>query len=170
MEKFEIKFRPVRRSDIKLRTKWLNNPEINQGLSWHYREVSTTLKEQKEWYERYSKDKYDKRFIIVANGKPVGIVGLTDISPVDKNGMLYIFIGEDRFRGRGIGTAALKFIFDYGFNKLKLHKVGLISNSYNVRAIKLYKSLGFQDEGSQKEQIFYKGKFYDLVYMGLIKE
>jgi len=169
MEKFKIKFRPVRKSDIKLRAKWLNNPAINQGLSWHYREVGTTLKEQKEWYERYSKDKYDKRFIIVANNKPVGIVGLTEISPVDRNGMLYLFIGENGYRGQGIGTAALKFIFDYGFNKLKLHKIGLMANSYNTRAIKLYKSLGFQYEGAQKEQIFYNTKYYDLVYMGLIK-
>lgn len=169
MKKFKIKYRPFQKSDIDLRVKWLNNPLVNRVLNWHVRDVGTTPRKQKEWYEKYSKDENDKRFVILANGKPVGIVGLTEISPIDRNGMLYIFIGDDNYRGQGIGTEAIKFILDYGFGKLGLHKIGLITNSYNVRAIKLYKSFGFVDEGTQKEHIFYQGKFYDLVYMGLIK-
>jgi len=34
-------------------------------------------------------------------------------------------IGEDEYRGKGIGKIAMKRIIDYGFKTLKLHKLNL---------------------------------------------
>lgn len=165
----KLTFRPLEASDLELRTKWQNNPNVGQNLGWQIRK-GTTLEEGKEWFKGYVNDESDQRFIIEANGKPIGIVGLIDINPVDKNAMLYIVVGEDEYRGLGLGRRACEFIIDFGFNTLKLHKIYLEVNSYNKNAYNLYKKLGFVEEGCFREQIFHQGKYYDEIYMGLFHE
>ncbi len=165
-KELKIVYRPLEVSDLKLRTQWQNNPAISKNLGWQIRK-GTTLKEAKKWFESYVNNENDKRYIIEVNGKPVGIVGLTDINPVDKNAMLYIIIGEDKYRGRGLGRKACEYIINFGFSKLKLHKIYLEVNSYNENAFRLYNKLGFVEEGRLKEQIKHDGKYYDEIYMGL---
>ena len=164
----KISFRPLIESDLRLRAKWLNNPAVKDNLGWQIRKGST-FEEQKAWFEGYAKNENDQRFIIEADGKPVGIVGLTDINPVDKNGMLYIIIGEDGFRGLGLGRKGCEYIIKFGFNNLKLHKIYLEVNSYNQNAHKLYEKLGFREEGRFKEHIFFNGQYYDEIYMALFR-
>ena len=163
----KLTFRPLGEADLELRTKWQNNPMVAKNLGWQIRK-GTTIEEAREWFRCYVNNKNDERYIIEVDNEPVGIVGLTDINPVDKNAMLYIIIGEDNYRGQGIGRKACGHIIDYGFNKLGLHKIWLEVNSYNKPAVKLYESLGFQHEGCLKEQICLKNKYYDEIYMGLI--
>jgi RimJ/RimL family protein N-acetyltransferase len=40
--------------------------------------------------------------------------------------------------------------------------------SYNPRAIKVYKRLGFKIEGKNREHAFWQDKFYDAYYMGIL--
>lgn len=164
-----IRFRTLDVKDIEIRTKWLQNPLIMKNLGWQIRK-GTTYDDTKRWFDNYVKNEYDQRFIIEINKSPVGIVGLTDINPIDKNAMLYIIIGEDDYRGQGIGRKACEFIINYGFNNLKLHKINLEVNSYNNFAIRLYKSLGFVEEGCLKEQIYLDNTYHDEIYMGLINK
>ena len=167
LKNFTINYRPLKSSDLGLRTSWQNNPEVAKNLGWQIRK-GTTLEEARSWYEGYSQNENDQRFIIEADNKPIGIVGLTDINPLDKNAMLYIIIGEDGYRGKGIGRKACEHIINYGFKELKLHKIYLEVNSYNKPALSLYKSLGFTEEGVFKEQILLDGAYFDEIYMGLL--
>ncbi|WP_153064432.1 GNAT family N-acetyltransferase, partial [Bacillus thuringiensis] len=48
------------------------------------------------------------------------------------------------------------------FLELNLHRLSLRVFSFNERAIKLYKSLGFQHEGTCKEAIFRNGTWHDI--------
>jgi len=165
----KISYRPFRASDLELRVKWLKNPSVKQNMGWQIRE-GVDLDDQKKWFKKYQKDKYDKRFIIEADNKPVGMVGLTEIDPLDKNADLYIMIGEDEYRGRGIGRQACEYIIDLCFKKLKLHKLNLTVHGHNTRAINLYHSLRFVDEGHIRDQIFFNGRYHDEIHMGLINK
>ncbi|MFA6082079.1 MAG: GNAT family protein [Patescibacteria group bacterium] len=166
-EQLKITFSPLKLEDIKLRTKWIQNPKVKANLGWQIRN-GVTHKDNVRWFNRYQKNKYDKRFTVKANGIPVGLVGLTGQNPVDKHAELFIMIGEDEYRGLGIGRKACEYIIKYGFEKLKLHKIFLAVYSYNLPAINLYKSLGFEVEGVLKEQVFYDQKYQDEIQMGLI--
>ncbi len=165
--RYKLTFRLFERADVENKTKWMRNPAVRSNLGWQIRQ-GTNLKDQLKWFEKYQRNKNDRRFIIEADGKPIGIVGLTEGDPVDKNAELYVVIGENGYRGQGIGRAACKFIIDYGFDKLKLHKILLVANGYNLKAIGLYKTLGFVEEGRLRDQILKDGKYYEEVYLGLI--
>ena len=164
-----IKFTPYKEQDIENRVKWLNNPNVSKFVG----EVlgqKTSLKKEQKWFAEYKLANDKKCFVVNYNNQPVGFVGLSNISRQNKNADLHVVIGEDKYRGKGIGRKAVKWIVDYGFNKLKLHKINLGVVEQNEVAIKLYKSLGFEIEGKMKDEVFYNGKFYDFLSMAIFKD
>lgn len=161
-----IKIRKHLQKDIPYRVKWLNNPKVNKFIGDESGR-GTNLKKEREWFSNYQKDKNKKFFTICDDSKPIGFMGLSNISKTNKNANLFIAIGEDDYRGKGIGKIAMKWLINYGFNKLKLHKISLGVAKDNLSAVKLYKSLGFVIEGEMKDEIFYKGRFYNDLSMAI---
>lgn len=164
-----IKIREQIKNDIKNRVKWLNNQNVNKYIGDTIGK-KTTLKEQKEWFDNYEKSKNKKFFTICDNEKPIGWMGLSKISKTNKNADVFIAIGEDEYRGKGVGKIAILWLIDYAFKKLKLHKINLGVIEYNIPAIKLYKSVGFEIEGKMKDEIFHKGKYYNSFSMAIFNK
>jgi len=79
-------------------------------------------------------------------------------------------IGEDDYRGKGVGKIAMDWLMDYSFNKLKLHKINLGVIANNVPAVKLYKKLGFKIEGIMIDEVRYKNKYYNFYSMALFEK
>lgn len=57
---------------------------------------------------------------------------------------------------------------DFAFRELNLHRLQLITISYNERAINLYEKLGFKREGVYREAVFRDGKRYDMYLYGIL--
>jgi UDP-4-amino-4,6-dideoxy-N-acetyl-beta-L-altrosamine N-acetyltransferase len=164
-----IKIRIHKRIDIPFRVKWLNNPRANKFTGENISETTTLIK-QKEWFDNYQKNKNKKFFTISDNDKPIGFMGFSNINLVNKNCDLFIMIGEDDYRGRGVGKIAMDWLIDYGFKKLKLHKINLGVIADNIPAVKLYKKLGFKIEGTMIDEVRYKNKYYNFYSMALFEK
>lgn len=164
-----ISFRPIRKSDLGIIVKWLNDPETNQYLGARVRQ-GTNFETRLKWYEKYKAEKTKKMFIIYADSKPVGEVGLINIDKLDNNAELFIMIGEKAFRRKGIGQQAVKFIINYAFNKLKLHRISLGCFEDNIAGVKCYEKCCFKKEGIVKDQFYKDGKYYNEITMGLIND
>jgi RimJ/RimL family protein N-acetyltransferase len=167
--KNNLSYRQLEKKDLKYRLKWLNDPETNEFLGSRTRE-GTDLKFHLNWYKEYEKDKRRKIYTIEFDENSIGQIGLTDIDLLDKNACVYVMIGEKNYRGRGIGTEAVKFILDYGFNELGLHKIWLDYHSDNIAGRKCYDKCGFVEEGRCREQILKHGKYIDEIIMGITKD
>lgn len=152
--------------DIPYRVKWLNNPKVNKFIGEEVGQ-KTNLEKEKVWFANYQKAKNKKFFTVCDNSKPIGFFGLSNISKLNKNADLFIAIGEDDHRGKGVGKITMKFIIDYGFKKLKLHKINLGVVKDNIPAVKLYQSLGFIIEGEMRDEVFFEGKFHDFLSMAI---
>jgi len=159
-----IKFRPHTEKDIPYRAKWLNNPKANRLLGNHPGE-KTTLVKQQVWFATYRKEKTKKFFTIYDDNRPIGFVGLSHIDKINKTAEIFVVIGEDDYRGKGIGRQAVQWIVDFGFKQLKLHKIALAVFAENLVAVKLYKSLGFKQEGTLKDDAYFGGKYHDTLLM-----
>lgn len=164
-----IKIRIHKKDDIPYRVKWLNNPKANKFVG-NSLSKKTNVKKQKDWFDEYQKDKNKKFFTITDNTKPIGFMGLSNIDNINNNCDLFIMIGEDDYRERGIGKEAMKWLLDYSFNKLKLHKINLGVICDNVIAIKLYKKLGFKIEGTMIDEVRHGNKYYNQYSMALFKK
>ena len=161
-----ITFRPIEKRDLPDRVRWFNKIEVSRYLNSNLRK-GTSLEEQQEWYARFLKKDDIKMFTIESDGKPVGNVALTNISENDSNAGLFIAIDSAYF-GKGIGTKAIQFILDYGFNQLGLHKIWLYVCAENKPAIKLYEKCGFKEEGCLKDMLKIEDKFYDEIVMAIL--
>ncbi|KAE9404065.1 acyl-CoA N-acyltransferase [Gymnopus androsaceus JB14] len=74
------------------------------------------------------------------------------------------------FWGQGYATEALRFIVDYSFRELALHRVNLQVLGHNAAAIKLYKKVGFVEEGVQRKAGWSDGKWQDVIWMAMLDE
>ncbi|MBU1092243.1 GNAT family N-acetyltransferase [Patescibacteria group bacterium] len=163
-----IKYRPHAEKDVSFRVKWLNNPKANQFIGDHPGQ-KTTLTKQKEWFTAYKKDKTKQFFTICDNNQPIGFMGFSHIDKSNKKADIFIAIGEDDFRGKGVGKQSVKWLVGVGFSKLKLHKISLYVFAKNIPAIRLYESLGFKVEGVLKDDAYFSNKYHDVILMAKIK-
>lgn len=160
-----ITYKPHTEKDIPLRVKWLNNPKVNKFIGDHPGQ-KTTLAKEKAWFLAYKKDIAHKIFFtIYADDNPIGFMGLSYINKINKNASIFIAIGEDSYRGKGIGREAIRWLLDFGFNKLQLRKISLAVFKENTAAVKLYESEGFKIEGVLKDNAYFSGKYHNLLLM-----
>lgn len=167
MEK--VTFRKLGIEDLELRYKWLTDPETNKYLGTRLRN-GQDKSSFKKWLDEYLKDDTKLIFIIEVDGMPIGQVGLARINLDDKNASLYLVIGEKNYRGKGYGKEAIKYILDYSFKNLGLHKVWLEVHVANLVALGLYKKMGFVEEGYFKGNVLYDGKYVDEIRMAIINK
>ncbi len=142
-----ITFRPHSRNDIPLRVRWLNNPEAIRYAIDDVEHV-TTAEEQVLWFDNYEKKHLSDEkifFTILDEENPVGFMGISNIDQVKKTAEVFILIGEDAHRGRGVGREAMTYLIAFAFETLGLKSLHLEVNNLNLRAINLYKKLGFSE-------------------------
>ena len=142
-----INFKPHSRKDIPLRVKWLNN---NKAVLYAIDkpEESTTGELQNIWFDDYEEklEKGEKKFFtIFSDEKPIGFMGLSDIDIAQGFAKIFILIGEDDYRGRGVGRESIDYIINYAFNDLGLKTLNLDVKKLNEPAINLYNKVGFQE-------------------------
>ena len=76
------------------------------------------------------------------------------------NGSIGYMLKRDHWR-RGIMSEVLKKCIEYGFKKLKLHRIEAQVEPANVASQELLLRLGFHREGLLRERSFYKGAYQD---------
>jgi RimJ/RimL family protein N-acetyltransferase len=162
----KISYRPLTKEDLPDRVRWFSDPEVAQYLGSSVRN-GTTLASQRKWFKKQSSAKDRRMFAIEVDEKMIGNVGLSEIEKDDANAGIFIVVGDKNFWGVGVATDALKFITNYGFKRLKLHKIWLHVFEPNIRAVKLYEKFGFIKEGHHTEMLKLNGKFHDEIFMSL---
>jgi RimJ/RimL family protein N-acetyltransferase len=157
---------PINKEDYRKYTAWINDLEVSINLG-NAHEIYTIDKE-KEALEEISKNSFA---IIEKNeDKLIGNCGLFNIDQINQNAELGIFIGEKDYWNKGYGTEALKLLLDYGFNLLNIYNIMLKVYSYNKRAIKCYKKIGFKEAGRRRKSRVIAGEKYDEVFMDILVE
>ncbi|EMC91444.1 hypothetical protein BAUCODRAFT_152703 [Baudoinia panamericana UAMH 10762] len=109
---------------------------------------------------------------VKACGPPIGTIGLQD-SPFDfKNRVAGLGIGlaDRKHRAKGYGTELMNWMLEYGFMELGLHRIELRVYSFNEKAIKLYRKIGFKEEGRLRKTYFRGGQWYDIILMAVLEE
>jgi len=155
--------------DLDKTAAWRNDPEIKNMALMHPFPVSMEM--EKEWFESNIK-KINNRLIILGiefmeSNQIIGFTKLYDINWVHRYCYFGIIIGEKNMWGNGIGKETTELMIQYAFQTLNLRKILLEVVIMNEPAINLYKNLGFNVEGTLKNQVFINGAYSDVLLMAI---
>ncbi|MBS3090149.1 GNAT family N-acetyltransferase [Candidatus Pacearchaeota archaeon] len=129
-------------------------------------------KNAKKWVANQNKkDSYDFTITIKKTGKIIGGVGLFIDKKEKGRAEIGYWLGKKYWR-QGYGKEAATLLIDFGFQKLKLHKITADVFIINRASQKLLEGLGFKKEGKLREH--YKNRFgkgyFDAIPFGLLRK
>lgn len=161
--------RPPEPCDAERLYEFKNDPEVAALLGGFH--MGYTLAAITEWIEYHRKGKDEILWIIAdsTNGACLGHVGLYKIDHRVRSAEFAIMVGAKDHWGKGLGRKVTTFIMNWGFTELNLHRMGLSVLATNERAIKLYVSLGFIEEGRLRAAQFKGGKYIDVIMMSMLE-
>ena len=107
-------------------------------------------------------------FMIEVEGTAVGSASLFRFDSFARHAEAGIGL-VPQVRGRGIGTAAIAQLVEFGFVRRNLRRIHLQAIASNAGAIRAYEKAGFVIEGRQREHAWVRGAYEDIVLMGILR-
>ncbi|MCT2347596.1 spermidine N1-acetyltransferase [Niallia taxi] len=154
-----IKLRPLEREDLRYVHKLNNDSKI---MSYWFEEPYESFVELQDLFEKHIHKQSERRFIIEQDESIIGLVELVEIDLIHRNAEFQIII-DPNCQGKGNAYTVTCLAINYAFHVLNLHKLYLIVDKENEKAIHIYKKAGFRLEGELKEEYFSGGKYRDVL-------
>jgi len=164
-----VSLRELAREDVTIVNRWRQDRDLVDGLGAPARYISEDV--DQAWFEDYLRRRgTDVRCVILVDGEPdpVGLVSLTGIDAVHRRAEIHLLIGRRDLHGSGVGTEATRQMLGHAFGDLNLHRVFLSVLAHNTAAIRVYEKSGFVREGVARESAYKRGKYEDMIQMGIL--
>lgn len=139
----KIYLRTITYDDTDLMVKWRNQDNVRRFFL--YRETFT-----REIHENWMKTKVETgevvQFIIcdLESDTPIGCTYLRDIDNILKSAEYGVLIGEESYRGHGIGKEALALTLKYAFKELDMQLINSRVISDNGPSLYCFINSGFE--------------------------
>ena len=139
-----ITLRLLTADDLSLTLSWRNRDEIRR---WFKHNDMLTIDQHQKWFDKHQSDNDAYMFIVERSegGAPVGQVSIYNIDCEAGEAEVGRFIAAPGESGKGLIRAAILTLVDFGFRELALKRVFLEVYRGNLRAIRLYESVGFNE-------------------------
>ncbi len=169
LETKRLLLKPLDRSFCsKTYLKWINDENVIR-----YMDIvkGSSLSDLESYLFNIEKNKIFSWALILRDSKKhIGNIKIDPISFRNGFGEYGIMIGDKNSWGRGYSKEASVEVINYCFNKLNLRKINLGVLSKNVKAIRLYDSLGFIQEGIFKQHKIFDGGYCDEIRMSIFNK
>lgn len=142
----ELILRLISNFDIETLRLWRNKEENRTKFIY---DGIISSEQQINWYESYKIKNNDLMFIVSESSSGIlfATVSLYDIDFTNLSAEFgRIMIGEEDYKGKGLGAKITSAIVNYAFEELNLKNVYLEVFSDNLSAIKTYEKAGFKFE------------------------
>lgn len=146
--------------------KWMNDPEI---IAYLETGGDYTLEKLEEFLTQIEKNPILFWAIhLRSNNKHIGNIKIDPVNLKHKYGEYGIMMGDKSEWGKGFAKEASQLVISYCFSApLNFRKINLGVYSENVSAIKLYKNLGFVEEGRYIKHVITKKGYDDIIRMAI---
>lgn len=156
---------PLEEEDLATSYLWINSHEMMLLLGAQPR--FRTMTEVFHWWSGLSQKKdYQLWAIKTLKGEMIGQVDLDEIDLFHRSAKIGVMIGDSRFRRQGYAREALEAVHRYAFEVLALHRLGAEILGCNEPAQELFRSMGYEQEGSLRQAYLYKGERVDITIWG----
>ena len=143
----------------------------NQSLCDMIMSKSIVLSQQeaKKWVEDNSKHNEQEFLGIYLNNELSGIARLMFIDKYARTAEIGLYIGNGSRRGVGLGKETLEELIKIAKERRSLKKVYARIRKTNSSSLRLFKSIGFTEEGHLKDQYYsvHSESYDDIYYVAL---
>jgi UDP-4-amino-4,6-dideoxy-N-acetyl-beta-L-altrosamine N-acetyltransferase len=165
-----VEFEDILKVDKKLKElvrNWRNSDEIRRYM---YTNHHITKTEHEKWIENLKTKNIARAWIIKYDGKPVGLVYLSNIDYKNKTTDWGFYIADESSKGKGVGSAALYKLMEYVFDEMNFDKMHTKVLENNPIAIKLYEKFGFKKDDASGLQLERDEKKIAVFKMSICKD
>lgn len=163
----DVKLTPIEERHLMQTQVWINETTINTMLDLSFEKIDESA--CREWFRKLGSSDDRIVFAICYQDVHVGNCGFYDYDQRRRKAKLWLYVGDDEMRGKGVGKQVMIKLLDYGFKKMDLNKVYLYCLEENHAAKHLYEKLGFVQEGFLREDTFVDGEFKNCLYYGMLR-
>lgn len=160
----QFQLRPWTKEDVASLTKYANNPNIAKFMTdsfpHPYAEANAHA-----FIEFATKNSPVNIFAIEINGEATGGIGLHAQNDIYRRNMELGYWLAEPFWGKGVITAAVKQMVDYGFKTFEIDRIFARPFGTNTGSQKVLEKAGFKPEGRFEKTFFKNGEYLDeLIY------
>lgn len=141
---------------------WRNHPEIRRYM---YTQHEIALAEHADWFDRARQQSGRYLLILEVDKVRQGFVNLYESKPGGVADWGF-YIAPDA--PKGTGQRLGRYLLQYAFGELGLHKVCGQALGFNTRSIQFHQRLGFTQEGVLRDQHHDGQQYHDVVCFGLL--
>jgi diamine N-acetyltransferase len=152
----ELRLRPTREDDLEYVVAAEADPDNAPFLAPSPHDVHVA----------FLRDPLQRHMIAEVDGRAVGFA-LLRLHPEDRAVELRRLAVTEK--GHGHGRAALRLVTAAAFEQYGAHRLWLDVKPHNERALALYRSAGFVEEGLLRDALYLDGRFESLIVMSILR-
>ncbi len=166
----KVTLRSIEKHDLDQLHVWANDPTTQDIIgNIHF---PSSREYQDSWFSKLQSDNLNQRFAITTEQD--GLIGISSIMNIDwrnRHAWHGIVLGDKDIRGKGYGIDTVMATMRYAFDEMNLERLDGSIIEYNNISYSMYcNKLGWNIEGRKKNYYFRKGKYYDQIIVGILKE
>jgi RimJ/RimL family protein N-acetyltransferase len=162
----KVTLRPPDEGDAQRFIDWFADQEVTRYLGTTF---PLPLEQEKETLKKLGESKNDVFWVIEAEGKGIGGIGIHRIDWISSNGITGIVIGDKACWRKGYASEAMALRTAYAFRQLNLHKLSTFTFLENEGSKRALMKSGYRQIGVQKEQLWRDGTWHDTWLAELLR-
>ena len=150
---------------------WINDPRVNSWLQTG--QIPISRLGELAFYatdesERSAGSAHRFEIHVIEDDRYIGNCGLEQVDSVHRHAEVGICIGSLPDQDQGFGRDTIMTLLRFGFDTLGLHRIAILANAENERAVHLYGSIGFTEVGREREVVYMRGQFRDHIVFDML--
>lgn len=162
----DCKLRAIQESDLAKLLEWRNSERIR---SYMFTDHLISIEEHRAWFLRQASKETQTSLIFELDGKPMGVINLSEIDSYNNKCHWGFYIGETN-TPKGCGLALGFLGLEYIFDTLQFRKLIGEAFAFNQSSIAFHKKLGFSTEGCLLMHFLKNGVYEDIVLFALFRD
>lgn len=168
----ELLIRPANKEDAQELLQLLNIVGgESDNLTYSDNELGFTVSQEEAFIEGHNQCNNSLLLVAVYKNNIIGTLNFAggNRPRIAHSGMFGMSVLKE-YWGIGVGTCLVDYLLDWAEESDIIKKIELQVKVDNIRAIELYKKMGFTVEGRLRKSLKINEVYYDTLYMGRLLE
>lgn len=149
---------------------WLNDEVICQYLEHHVYPYSKASALEYIDNLRHRTDIIMLAIIEQESEKHIGNITLSSLSSLHRSAEFSLLIGNIDSQKKGLAKEASLLMLRHGFQTMNLNRIWCGTMESNIPMQHLALSIGMQQEGIKRQEVYKNGRYYDTLQYSILKD